>query len=77
MRSPAGCDQGRCRFASDYSTYMGEARPESSTNPPKQEPLPAKQIRLSYGLPGTATERAERRRTFAEEHKETLRRLGK
>jgi hypothetical protein len=39
--------------------------------------VPAKKTRLTYGLPGTASERAERRRKFAEEHRETLRRLGK
>jgi hypothetical protein len=55
---------------------MSEAPPEPSTSPPKNEPVPAKPARLTYGLPGTATERAERRRKFAEEHKETLRRLG-
>jgi predicted RNA binding protein YcfA (HicA-like mRNA interferase family) len=29
------------------------------------------------GLPGTGSERAEQRRRFAQEHRETLRRLGK
>jgi integrase len=32
---------------------------------------------LARGLPGTDRERAEQRRRFAEEHRETLRRLGK
>jgi hypothetical protein len=41
------------------------------------QPVPAKQTRLASGLPGTDRERAEQRRRLAEEHRETLRRLGK
>ena len=66
----------RCRCGS-YNDNMSAARPKPSPSPPKKEPVPAKQTRLTYGLPGTASERAEKRRKFAEEHKETLRRLGK
>jgi hypothetical protein len=39
--------------------------------------VPAKQRRLASGLLGTDRERAEQRRRLAEEHRETLRRLGK
>jgi hypothetical protein len=55
---------------------MSIARPKS-TNTPKASPPPAKPQDLARGLPGTDRERAEQRRRFAEEHRETLRRLGK
>jgi hypothetical protein len=44
---------------------------------PKANPPPTKRADLARGLPGTDRERAEQRRRFAEEHRETLRRLGK
>jgi len=40
-------------------------------------PSPSKRPDLARGLPGLDRERAEQRRRFAEEHRETLRRLGK
>jgi hypothetical protein len=40
-------------------------------------PPPSKRPDLARGLPGTDRERADQRRRFAEEHRETLRRLGK
>jgi hypothetical protein len=55
---------------------MSVTRPKS-TNSPKASPPPVKREDLARGLPGTDRERAEQRRRFAEEHRETLRRLGK
>jgi hypothetical protein len=55
---------------------MSAARPKS-TSTPKASPPPAKRQDLARGLAGTDRERAEQRRRFAEEHRETLRRLGK
>jgi hypothetical protein len=55
---------------------MSATRPKS-TSTPKTSPPPAKRQGLVRGLPGTDRERAEQRRRFAEEHRETLRRLGK
>jgi hypothetical protein len=54
---------------------MSATKPKSATTP-KVAP-PPKRRDLSHGLPGTDRERAEQRRRFAEEHRETLRRLGK
>jgi hypothetical protein len=55
---------------------MSAARPKTPTVP-KTSPSPAKRQDLARGLPGTDRERAKQRRRFAEEHRETLRRLGK
>ncbi|HEY3960126.1 MAG TPA: hypothetical protein VGL68_06400 [Solirubrobacteraceae bacterium] len=55
---------------------MSATRPKS-TGSPKTSPSSAKREDLARGLPGTDRERAEQRRRFAEEHRETLRRLGK
>jgi hypothetical protein len=55
---------------------MGATRPKSTTAP-KVAPPPPKRQDLARGLPGTERERAVQRRRFAEEHRETLRRLGK
>jgi hypothetical protein len=69
-----------------YSAGMSAARPKSSSVPaapakvstvaPKAPAAPAKQSKLVSGFPGTDEERAAQRRRLAEEHKETLRRLG-
>lgn len=67
--SPAEYSQG-------YNASMSAARPKTPTVP-KASPPPAKRQDLARGLPGTDRERAEQRRRFAEEHRETLRRLGK
>jgi hypothetical protein len=50
------------------------SKTDTSTKTPASEP---KKPELKYGFPGTEEERAERIRRVAEEHKETLRRLGK
>jgi hypothetical protein len=55
---------------------MSAARPKI-TETPKASTSPAKPKDLVRGLPGTESERAEQRRRFAQEHRETLRRLGK
>jgi hypothetical protein len=67
---------GRQSPTSDYNLRMGTTRPKS-TNAPKVAPPPPERRDLARGLPGTERERAEQRRRFAEEHRETLRRLGK
>ena len=55
---------------------MSTAR--SNANPaPKATPSKEQRPDLPRGFPGTDEERAERIRRVAEEHKETLRRLGK
>jgi hypothetical protein len=54
---------------------MSATKPKSATTP--KVTSPSKRRDLSRGLPGTDRERAEQRRRFAEEHRETLRRLGK
>jgi hypothetical protein len=54
---------------------MSATRPKKEATP-KAAP-PPKRPDLARGLPGTDSERAEQRRRFAEEHRETLRRLGK
>jgi hypothetical protein len=59
---------------SDYDLSVGAMRPKSTT---AQNVAPYPERRdLARGLPGTERERAEQRRQFAEEHRETLRRLG-
>jgi hypothetical protein len=63
-------------IASDYNQTMSATRPKKTTTP-KVAPPPPKHPDLARGLPGTDRERAEQRRRFAEEHRETLRRLGK
>jgi hypothetical protein len=55
---------------------MSTTRPKK-TSTQKAAPPPSKRPDLARGLPGTDRERAEQRRRFAEEHRETLRRLGK
>jgi hypothetical protein len=55
---------------------MSATKPKSATAP-KVTPPPSKRRDLARGLPGTDRERAEQRGRFAEEHRETLRRLGK
>ena len=62
--------------ASGYNRAMSATRPKRATAP-KVAPSPSKRPDLARGLPGTDRERAEQRRRFAEEHRETLRRLGK
>ena len=62
--------------AGGYNAGMSAARPKPSSVPPKTPAAPAKQSKLVSGFPGTDEERAERIRRLAEEHKETLRRLG-
>jgi hypothetical protein len=61
---------------SGYNWAMGVTRPKKAAAPKKASP-PSKRPDLARGLPGTDRERAEQRRRFAEEHRETLRRLGK
>jgi hypothetical protein len=61
---------------SGYNRAMSATRPKRATAP-KVAPSPSKRPDLARGLPGTDRERAEQRRRFAEEHRETLRRLGK
>jgi hypothetical protein len=55
---------------------MSATRPKKIATP-KEAPAPPKRPDLARGLPGTDREHAEQRRRFAEEHRETLRRLGK
>lgn len=55
---------------------MSTAKSKTAPANPKTAPSPSKQ-NLTRGLPGSAQERAEQRRRFAREHRETLRRLGK
>jgi hypothetical protein len=55
---------------------MSATRPKKAAAPKEASP-PSKRPDLARGLPGTDRERAEQRRRFAEEHRETLRRLGK
>lgn len=54
-----------------------ERRETEEIAAPKVASPPSKRPDLARGLPGTDRERAEQRRRFAEEHRETLRRLGK
>jgi hypothetical protein len=62
--------------ARHYNAGMSAAKPKASPASPKTAP-PAPKQNLARGLPGTSQERAEQRRRFAREHRETLRRLGK
>jgi hypothetical protein len=55
---------------------MSATRPKKIATPKVASP-PSKRPDLARGLPGTDRERAKQRRRFAEEHRETLRRLGK
>ena len=63
---------------------MGTVKPKSFAGQPKRPSPPpqpsvraqGKPSRLSFGLPGNASERAERRHALMNEHRETLRRLG-
>jgi hypothetical protein len=64
---------------------MRTVRSKPSLSQPKREkptatiatPLQKPPVKTTtYGLPGTAAERAARRRGLMEEHRETLRRLG-
>jgi hypothetical protein len=61
---------------SGYNWAMSATRPKKAVTPKKASP-PSKRPDLARGLPGSDRERAEQRRRFAEEHRETLRRLGK
>jgi len=54
---------------------VSAAGSKPSPEPPKK-PAPTKPSKLASGLSGTDEERAEQIRRLAEEHKETLRRLG-
>lgn len=69
-------EKGVLRYSPGYNLIMSATRPKRTTVP-KVAPLPSKRPDLARGLPGTDRERAEKRRRFAEEHRETLRRLGK
>jgi hypothetical protein len=55
---------------------MSATKPKKIATP-KVAPPASKRPDLARGFPGTDRERAEQRRRFAEEHRETLRRLGK
>jgi hypothetical protein len=55
---------------------MSATSPKKVAAPKKASP-PSERPDLARGLPGSDRERAEQRRRFAEEHRETLRRLGK
>lgn len=68
--------KGVLRYSPGYNRIMSATRPKRTTTP-KVAPPPSKRPDLARGLPGTERERAEKRRRFAEEHRETLRRLGK
>jgi hypothetical protein len=77
-RRPAETIQGAASTGGWWATMMAmsaakpkiQAKPKAATSEPKKPGL-------KYGFPGTEEERAEKRRKFADEHKETLRRLGK
>jgi hypothetical protein len=68
--------KGVLRYSPGYNRIMSATRPKRTTTP-KVAPPPSKHPDLARGLPGTDRERAEKRRRFAEEHRETLCRLGK
>ena len=63
---------------------MGKVKPKSFASQPKRPSSPtqpsvraqAKLPRLTFGLPGNTSERAERRHALMDEHREILRRLG-
>ena len=65
-------------------TLMGVVKPKSYASQPKRPSPPTqpsvraqgKPSRLTFGLPGNMSERAERRHALMDEHRETLRRLG-
>jgi hypothetical protein len=65
-------------------TLMGTTKPKSFASQPKRPSPPTepsvrargKPPRLTFGLPGNTSERAERRHALMDEHHETLRRLG-
>jgi hypothetical protein len=67
---------GEVGSAWGFDANMSTARPKRVTTP-KASPLPVKREDLARGLQGTDRERAEQRRRFTEEHRETLHRLGK
>jgi len=69
-------EKGVLRYSPGYNRIMSATRPKRTTTP-KVAPPPSKRLDLARGLPGTERERVEKRRRFAEEHRETLRRLGK
>jgi hypothetical protein len=57
-------------------SFASQPKRQSETTPPsvRAEDKPS---RLTFGLPGNTSQRAERRRALMDEHRETLRRLGK
>jgi hypothetical protein len=55
---------------------MSAAKPKTNASP-NAAPSQPKRPELSRGFPGTDQERAAAIRRLAEEHRETLRRLGK
>jgi hypothetical protein len=63
---------------------MGATKPKPFASQPKLPSQPTqpsvraqgKPSRLTFGLPGNAGERAERRHALMDEHRETLHRLG-
>jgi hypothetical protein len=55
---------------------MSTAKPKIKASPEAAQSQ-LKRSELSRGFPGTDQERAEATRRLAEEHRETLRRLGK
>jgi hypothetical protein len=62
----------------DVATIMGMSAAKPKTNvSPKPAPPQTKQPELAHGFPGTDQERSAAIRRLAEEHRETLRRLGK
>jgi hypothetical protein len=69
-------EKGVLRYSPGYNWIMSATRPKRTATP-KVAPPPSKRPDLARGLPGTDRERAEERRRFAKEHRETLRRLGK
>ena len=56
-------------------SFASQPKRQSETTPPpvRAEDKPS---RLTFGLPGNMSRRAERRRALMGEHRETLRRLG-
>jgi hypothetical protein len=68
----------------DVAQLMPTVKPKSFAgqpdrpSPPPQPSVPAqgKPSRLTFGLPGNASERAKRRHALMDEHRETLHRLG-
>jgi hypothetical protein len=72
------------RSDADVAQLTPTMKPKSSASQPKRSSPPlqpsmraqGKPSRLTFGLPGNADERAERRHALMHEHRETLRRLG-